>query len=293
MRNLPASLSQKLAEGVTTIAQAWRLTRADGVIVAFTQHDRDLTFGDTLFKAAGSLVGTDHEREVGLAPDRTALSGALQATAISETDLKLGRWNAAKIEAYWVDWTNPSDFIPMWRGQVAGASWRGNGFELDIVGQEASLSKEIGRVYARACDAVLGDARCKVDLAQSGRTLTAAILAVASDRRFTIAIPAGKSASHFIGGRIEIINGIAMGWRCDSADIVAGSTSWAISLARPFAVSPNAGDMVSLAMGCDKSFATCKERFGNGLNFRGQPKMPGDDVAFAGPAVSGNTGGKR
>jgi uncharacterized phage protein (TIGR02218 family) len=293
MRNIPASLSQKLAEGVTTIAEAWRVTRGDGVVAAFTQHDRDLSFAGTLFKAAGSLLGTSHEREVGLSPDRTALSGALDASAISENDLKLGRWNGAKIEAFWVDWTEPAAFIPMWRGQVAGANWRGNGFELDIVGQEASLSREIGRVYARTCDATLGDGRCKVDLGQNGRTFASTILAVTSDRSFTISIPAGKSAGHFVGGRFELTSGVANGWRSGIASIVAGPSDWTLTTSRPFALSPVAGNAVSISMGCDKSFVTCKDRFANALNFRGQPTLPGDDVAFGGPAASGNTGGKR
>jgi uncharacterized phage protein (TIGR02218 family) len=293
MRNVPAGLNQKLTQGVTTIAQAWRLTRGDGVVVAFTQHDRDITFAGTLFKAAGSLVGGAHEREVGLAPDRTALSGALEATAISEIDLKLGRWNGAKIEAFWVDWTTPSDFIAMWRGQVASASWRSNGFELDVVGQEASLNREIGRVYARTCDASLGDDRCKVDLGQNGRTIIATILAVISDRSFTIAIPVGQTAGHFVSGRILLGSGTATGWHSGIARIVAGASDWTLTTTRPFPIIPVAGNSVAITTGCDKSFATCKDRFANALNFRGQPMMPGDDVAFGGPAVSGNDGGKR
>jgi uncharacterized phage protein (TIGR02218 family) len=181
----------------------------------------------------------------------------------------------------------------MWRGQVAGANLRGNGFELDIVGQEASLSREIGSVYARTCDATLGDGRCKVDLGQSGRTLAATILAVTSDRSFTIPIPGGKTAGHFVGGRLEFSSGVANGWRTGVAAIVVGSSDWTLTTSRPFAVSPVAGNAVSIGMGCDKSFATCKGRFANALNFRGQPTLPGDDVAFGGPAASGNTGGKR
>nr|WP_244486605.1 phage BR0599 family protein [Aureimonas sp. Leaf324] len=33
--------------------------------------------------------------------------------------------------------------------------------------------------------------------------------------------------------------------------------------------------------GCDWSFTTCRERFGNGLNFRGFPHIPGADAALA------------
>lgn len=44
---------------------------------------------------------------------------------------------------------------------------------------------------------------------------------------------------------------------------------------------------------CDKRFETCRDAFSNTLNFRGFPHMPGPDVVLAGPAASGNDGGKR
>lgn len=33
--------------------------------------------------------------------------------------------------------------------------------------------------------------------------------------------------------------------------------------------------------GCDKSFATCKAKFANGVNFRGFPHLLGNDAAYA------------
>lgn len=44
---------------------------------------------------------------------------------------------------------------------------------------------------------------------------------------------------------------------------------------------------------CDKRFDTCRDVFGNAINFRGFPHMPGQDFILAGPAASGNDGGKR
>lgn len=44
---------------------------------------------------------------------------------------------------------------------------------------------------------------------------------------------------------------------------------------------------------CDQRFETCKSRFRNAENFRGFPHMPGNDAVLAGPAATGNDGGKR
>lgn len=293
MRNLPPAFAQKLDDGVTSLALAWRLTRKDGLQIGVTQHDRDLMFDGTLFVAAYSFVGGDHDKEVNLAPDRTALSGALNIAAISQADLALGRWDHAKVEAFWVDWANPSDFIPMWSGIVGASSWRGAAFELDIVGQEAVLNREIGRVYTRSCDAALGDSRCKVDMAMAGRTVGLPIATVVSDRIVTIAPLTGNTSGQFEGGVLKIITGPAAGWHCDISGVEANTSAWHISVSRPFPLAPIQGDAIQISMGCDKGFATCKSRFSNALNFTGQPTMPGDDVAFGGPAISGNNGGKR
>ena len=39
------SLLDHLAGGVTTTCLAWAVTRGDGVVLGFTDHDRNLSFG--------------------------------------------------------------------------------------------------------------------------------------------------------------------------------------------------------------------------------------------------------
>ena len=297
MRNIPPRLAAKFDAGVTTMALAWRLTRGDGVVVAVTQHDRELTIDGTRFVARNSFIAGDQEHEVCLAPDRTALTGALSIGSITEADLALGRWQDATVEAFQVDWENPADFLIIWVGKVGGISWRGSAFELDIVGLEAALAADIGRVYARTCDAILGDARCKMDMSNAQRFTGAPIIGVVSDRVISVIAPANRGIEDFIVGAAHMLSGVTQGWQSDIThiEIVAAPPSplWRITLARPFPIAPVAGDSVRIMIGCDKQFATCKARFANALNFRGQHTLPGDDVAFGGPPPSGNTGGKR
>ena len=35
-----------------------------------------------------------------------------------------------------------------------------------------------------------------------------------------------------------------------------------------------------MTAGCDKSFATCKAKFDNAVNFRGFPHLPGNDAGY-------------
>ena len=57
MRTVPEDLSAALAGGVTTLCWCWRITRRDGQVSGFTDHDRDLVF-DGVTYTAGSLILT-------------------------------------------------------------------------------------------------------------------------------------------------------------------------------------------------------------------------------------------
>ena len=45
------------------------------------------------------------------------------------------------------------------------------------------------------------------------------------------------------------------------------------------------GALVEIEQGCDKRLATCSGRFGNAVNFRGEPWLPGIDLLTRYPGV--------
>jgi uncharacterized phage protein (TIGR02218 family) len=53
-----------------------------------------------------------------------------------------------------------------------------------------------------------------------------------------------------------------------------------------------AADAFVVTAGCDKRFATCRDRFANTVNFRGFPHIPGNDfiVRYPVPGEPGNDG---
>ncbi|MCC6942300.1 MAG: phage BR0599 family protein, partial [Novosphingobium sp.] len=54
---------------------------------------------------------------------------------------------------------------------------------------------------------------------------------------------------------------------------------------RPLAVGAGAGLRVILREGCDHTIGTCADRFGNGVNFQGEPFLPGNDLLTRYPAA--------
>jgi len=75
-------------------------------------------------------------------------------------------------------------------------------------------------------------------------------------------------------GEACVLDGASGGWR--SRVMVVNGDAVLLRDVPPFDIL--AGCRVRLTEGCDKRFATCRDRFANGLNFRGEPHLPGMDL---------------
>lgn len=164
MRALPGGLGTALASGAAGIATAWILTRTDGVRLGFTDHDEDLTVeGVTCAAATAWTLGAAHS-ELGASAGLAAATGALDSAALTEADIAAGLYDGARIETWRVLWSDPAEAVLVWKGTIARLVRDGAGFTAEIEGPLAALERVVGRTYGRACDAILGDARCRVDL---------------------------------------------------------------------------------------------------------------------------------
>ena len=52
MRNMPNEMVARIQSGAATLCHVWRLKRADGAVMGFTDHDRDLVVDGVLCRAA-------------------------------------------------------------------------------------------------------------------------------------------------------------------------------------------------------------------------------------------------
>lgn len=85
--------------------------------------------------------------------------------------------------------------------------------------------------------------------------------------------PLGSNSGYFDYGVLTMTSGLNNGLSMEVKTYTVGQI--VLQLPFPYAVAP--GDTYSLTAGCDRSFATCKDRFNNVLNFRGEPYVPGLD----------------
>ncbi len=208
MRTVPADLAARIESGAATLCHVWRLTRADGAVSGFTDHDRDLSHEGLLYRAADGWTGGATGAGLGAGEAGAMVAaGVLAAEGLDVADLEAGLYDGAVVDCCRVDWTAPHLFVPLWTARISRVRRDGEAFTADLEGPLAELERVAGRSYSRICDANLGDGRCRV------------------------------STDH-----------------------------------------PEFGS------GCDKRFETCRARFGNSLNFRGFPAIPGNDFLSRWPA---------
>ncbi|KQT88240.1 DUF2163 domain-containing protein [Aurantimonas sp. Leaf443] len=280
MRPIAPELAARLSAPVTTIAQAWRLTRTDGTVLGFTDHDADLAFDGTRFRAATGFTGGQVEAALGLSVSTQEVDGALSSEAIREEDIAAGRYDGARIESFAVDWTEPDARLLLDVHHLGELTRGETGFKAELRGIEAALDRVHGRTYRRRCDAVLGDERCGIDLSRGGRTRTGAV--VSADGAFLVLSGLGEGPAGFVGGRLRVIDGAAAGLEAEIATAsAAGPDTMRLVLLVAIEADLAPGTRVQVAQGCDRAFATCRDRFANTANFRGFPHMPGGDLAYA------------
>ncbi|WP_426023844.1 baseplate hub protein [Brevundimonas sp. PWP3-1b1] len=162
MRNIPEEMVARIESGAATLCHVWRLKRADGVVMGFTDHDRDLVVDGVLCRAASGWTAGAGESAVGLTAGSVSAAGALDDEAISEEDVAAGLFDAATVELWRVDWARPDLRVRLWAGTLARIRREGGGFVAELEGPLAKLERVVGRTYGRMCDARLGDQRCGV-----------------------------------------------------------------------------------------------------------------------------------
>ena len=164
MREIPEALAARVVSGAAELCHVWLLTRADGARLGFTDHDRPLVVDGVTCSAASGWTAGAAEAALSTQPGDATVTGALDDAALSETDLETGLYDGARVSCWRVDWTDTTLKVRLWSGRVSRVSRAGARFTAEIEGPLAALDRSAGRIYGRGCDAVLGDARCRVDL---------------------------------------------------------------------------------------------------------------------------------
>lgn len=282
MRTLHAGLQAHLDGGATSLCRCWLVTRADGASFGFTDHDDDLAFGGHDFRAGSGMDASALKTGTGLSVDNASVVGALSDAGVTEADIRAGRFDGAEVSHWLVNWRDPDQRAVLFRGTFGEISRADGGFEVELRGPAEALNVARGRALLRRCDAILGDARCGVDLARPSLSVT--VLARSGNAgRVVVGGLTDYEAGWFAGGVLKWESGANVGLTGRvRADEISGADR-ILRLWEEPAFGVRDGDRARIVAGCDKLAKTCRTKFDNFLNFRGFPDIPGEDWVTAYP----------
>ena len=167
-KGVNSSLRAHLSGRVTSVCTCVLITRKDGRVFAFTDHDTDIQFrGDTYLAATGFMRSAVSANDT-MAVDNMQVIGILDNAEISEKDLILGLFDHAEVQIFLVNWAAPEAMGPLklrsgWLGEVVVHPT--GSFSVELQGLNKALTTVIGDVYSPLCRADLGDPECGVNLA--------------------------------------------------------------------------------------------------------------------------------
>ena len=267
----------------TTLCRCWRLTRSDGRVFAFTDHDTPLTVDGTDFRPSDALTARALEQSTGLSVDNSEAIGALSDAGLTEDDILAGRFDAAAIEIFEVDWTEPTAIRRLFTGTLGEVERAGGAFRAELRGLTEMLNVPHGWLYQRPCRAVLGDEACGFDLSTPGFWVESTVKAI--DDATLVLSGLDAAEGWFARGTASVLDGRAQGLvrriLQDRPDPDGVERRIVLSESVGAGLAP--GDRLRLTAGCDKRAGTCRTKFGNMVNFRGFPHLPTEDWLFSYP----------
>ena len=252
-----------------TVATFWRIYRRDGAALAFTSHDRDLSFGGLRHLAAPGMIPAAIRLTSELANDSAEVRGALNHDSIREAELAAGLFDEAAIEIGAVDWAS-LDHHTLYTGQIGRIEDDSTQFAAELRSTKSLLEQDLVPRTSPTCRAEFCGRGCGLSAVRFTSALALAEIDLESNRaRF-----AGLDGEAHVDGRLRFMagpqTGVAFG-------IVDADGDWLV-LDRPLVAGTAPGTRTELREGCDHTIATCAGRFANAANFRGEPFLPGNDL---------------
>jgi uncharacterized phage protein (TIGR02218 family) len=250
-------------------------------VFGFTDHDLALTFDDTTFEPDSGFTASELRASDDLGVDAQDAEGVLSSGRITEGDIAAGLWDGAAVEVWRVNWADTSQRVLLRRGAI-GEVRRGKiAFTAEMRSMAHVLDQPVGRTFQATCDAVLGDARCGVNLESAGFKGSGAVASVLRDRAFTATGLGAFADGLFTFGTLVWDTGTNAGATVEVARFEkAASGTVTVTLVEAPVQAITASDSFTIRAGCDKLFATCRDVFANTDNFRGFPHIPGNDTVL-------------
>lgn len=273
MRTASAGLIASIAAEVTTLARLLEVTRNDGTVLYFTDHDKKVNFDSHEWRADLSFTSSSIFTSSTLANSQNvSVTMALASSGgVTEEDIRARRYKRAVARLIIVDRAHPEyGGLVVFKGVMGRIVLSDkHKVEIEIVPRgSGGFGAIAGEAYSMTCRAALFDARCGLNREDFKVTFTV----TASLANTFNSDELDQADNNWTLGQLKWLTGLNAG----TSAIVAASdqSSKSVTTVEPPLNPPQVGDTGEIFPGCSKMLSMCRDRYGNVANFRGEPYVP-------------------
>lgn len=289
-RTLTPAMAGHLATRSQSRCKLLLLDLVDGTTLGISGNSRDIDFdlgdGVVTYTANTGILPSNIAMSCGLEADNYEVTGPIGGL-VTLNAIVGGRFNRARARLIEVNWKDLSaGAIKLLSGYVSEARVEGGKFILEIRSDVDRFNSTVGRSITDQCDADFADGiRCHA----TATSIVGTVTAVTDAMQFTVSFSGSYANTFFNKGTVEFLTGALAGTR--KVEIESWTSAGVILLFAPLVEAPAIGATATIKNGCfDPATGESKSRtacmtFGQILNFRGYPEVPGRRALM--PAIPG------
>jgi uncharacterized phage protein (TIGR02218 family) len=276
--------ARKAPDSPIAFADCFTFTLAQtGLVLTYTNVDRDVVYDGTTFSASGPLVqGLKYRCAAGLDVDKQQITIAARPTDLVAgaqflAALVGGAFDGASFQRQRVFMSAlgqpPVGGVILFQGRISTVDQVGRtSAKVTVASDLIILDYDMPRnLYSATCLHTLYDAGCTLIKNAFGTNGAVGAGSTASLINFTGAAAVHQQGSiTFTSGANQDITG--------TVKIATAGVS--LALAYPMPAPPATGDSFTVYQGCDHTPGTCQSQFNNLANFRGFPFVPPPQIAY-------------
>jgi len=246
--------------------------------MGFTEHDEEIII-DGLKYTAKSAEASVIEQNSNCTADGMTIDGFIRSDMLSAQDILNGLYDYADVYVFLYDYETGAKYNCK-KGKLSKIHIQDDVFKAEIRGLASYLENNIEDIYSPTCRAKFCDRRCKV--AKSRFKMSSLSITALYNRKtiYCEGIPQLlQSMSQQEGLQEEELREVMANGYVELADnslceIQSFSLEGTIELYLNSLCTLDTSSLIHIYGGCDKKFQTCRQIFGNGTNFRGEPCIP-------------------
>lgn len=313
MKIIPAALQAHYDSGSLCVASALLIRRQDGKVFAFTSHDLPLVMdvspwgvdeAEQVFDCKQGLIASEVVSSSGFNVDNLEITTLDDGSLFVREEVLAGMWQNAEFWLFSYRWdvllpTIANDVEVLMRGWLGEITLGTSTLTVELRGLKQKLQQSVGIVSQKTCRSRLGAVglgQCNRDLAD--HTHAVVVSAVTDKRSFVIAqlpvqpppdpdalpgdplpepVQPPPFPDDYLGeGLLTWLTGANAGLTQKVRTHTAAGT---VTLVLPMVLPVAVGDTLTAVAGCRKRLTEdCQAKFGNAINFQGEPHRPSPDT---------------